>query len=224
MSALPAVKRGYSWADYLAWPESERWEIIGGEAFGMSPAPLSRHQFIVGRLAAQWFAFLDRKPCELWLAPMAVRLSDQDVVEPDLFVVCDPRQVKRTHIEGPPALVVEVLSERTMRHDRVRKYRLYERCGVREYWVVQPYPSLVEVYLLVDGHYRLDGGYEKHDVFRSPSFPALRLDLGLVFAFALEPGEDVSMLQESTPPYAVDAIQSEPAASDIPTPGTGVQP
>jgi Uma2 family endonuclease len=133
---------------------------------------------------------------------MAVKLSDHDVVEPDLFVVCDPGQVKRLHIEGPPALIVEVLSDSTLRHDRVTKFRLYEQAGVKEYWLIHPYPSLLEVYVLSRGRYRLHGGCERHEKPKSPSFPDLDVDLGAVFGFPLEPGEAATMVHESVPPYA----------------------
>jgi Uma2 family endonuclease len=206
MGSLPLRKRELSWTDLLARPEGERWELIDGEPFAMSPAT-TRHQFIVTQLGRQLANHFHGKKCRLWLAPMAVKLTDHDVVEPDLFVVCDPRQVKRTHIEGAPTLVIEILSESTLRHDRVRKFGLYELHGVKEYWIIHPYPSLLEVYVLSRGRFRLAGGYEKHEVPRSRAFPDLKLDLGDVFSFPIEPGEEIQMLRESLPPYAATREQ-----------------
>ncbi len=203
MAGLPLYKQKRStWSDYLTWAEGERWEIVDGEVFDMSPTPLSRHQWVADRLHSRLVDFFEGKRCRLWFAPMAVKLSEEDVVEPDLFAVCNPRQIKRTHIEGPPALVIEILSESSYRHDRVTKRRLYERHGVKEYWIIQPHPALIEVNVLRNGKYELHGGYEKHETLRSPTFRGLRLPLKGVFDFPLEPGEEVQMVRESTPPYA----------------------
>ena len=77
-------------------------------------------------------------------------LSEEDIVQPDLIVVCDANRIKPTHIEGPPTLVIEVLSPSTQAYDRVRKLRLFAASGVQEVWLVTPHPSLVEV-LTLDG-------------------------------------------------------------------------
>jgi len=136
----------------------------------------------------------------VWQSPTAVKLSDQDIVQPDLLVVCDERQITRTHIEGPPSLVVEVISEATLMHDRVRKFRLYAQSGVKEYWIVTPYPHLIEVFNLHKGSYVLVGGYGKEDMLVSPTFPTLKLDLARVFDFRLEADEKVDVVKESRPP------------------------
>lgn len=195
-------QQNFTWTDYQSWPEGERWEIVGGEAFGMSPTPTSRHQFISMRLSGMFDRVFRGTGCQPFAAPMAVKLSEHDVVEPDLFVVCNPQQIKPTHIEGSPTLVVEILSESSLRHDRIRKLRLYERSGVSEYWLITPYPSLVEVYVLKDRLFHLDTGYEKHETLVSPTFPELHVDLSDIFDFPIEPGEEVVMIRESIPPYA----------------------
>jgi len=203
MSTATAYKDNYfTWSDYRAWPDDERWEIVGGEAYDMSPAPLTRHQLIVSEIHLQVATFLKGHKCKALVAPIDVKLSDEDIVQPDLLVVCDPAQIQRTHIEGAPALVVEVLYESSLFHDRVRKMGLYARFGVREYWIVTPYPHLIEVYELADDAYKLRGGYTKGDKLVSPSFPELTLDLDRVFDFPLAPGEAVKMVKEGRPPYA----------------------
>lgn len=201
MAELPHWQRQrYSWDDYLSWPDGERWEIIGGEAFDMTPPPLTRHQHVVGELYQALAAFFADGRCRAWLSPIGVRLSDEDIVEPDIAVVCDPSQVRHTHIEGPPSLVIEVASPSTFRHDRVRKMALYARFGVREYWVVTPHPALVEVFLLDGASYRCAAGYGRTETLRSPSFPELQLPLAGVFDFPLEPGEEVDEVREGRPP------------------------
>jgi Uma2 family endonuclease len=110
--------------------------------------------------------------------------------------------MKRTHVEGAPALAIEILSESTALYDRTRKLRLYERSGVGEIWLVTPYPWLVEVLRLDGESYRLAGTYTKTDRLTSPTFPDLVVDLARVFDFPLEPGEEIQMVREGHPPYA----------------------
>ncbi len=128
----------YTWRDYRSWPADERWEIIGGIAYAMAPAPSTKHQTVTLNLAAQIRAGLAAKPCRPFIAPTDVKLSDLDVVQPDILVVCDPAKITPTHIEGAPEVVVEVLSPATSAKDLRQKKALYERAGVREYLVVDP--------------------------------------------------------------------------------------
>ena len=192
---------GYTWDDYCTWDENERWELIGGEAFGMSPAPTSRHQAIVTDLAVQLHQQLRDQPCRTFVAPVDVKLSEKDVVQPDVVVVCDSTQIHETHIEGPPILVVEVLSPSSHRHDRVRKLRLYARCGIREYWLIQPNPAIVEVLQLVADSYRIAGVYTDQETLRSPAFEELELDLAQVFTLPIPADEHIDEVRESAPPY-----------------------
>jgi Uma2 family endonuclease len=158
----PAIdRRGkrYTWSDYRAWPDDEHWEIIGGTAYAMSPAPSTRHQSVAGHLYAKLFQHLSSKPCRPFIAPTDVRLSEIDVVQPDILVVCDPAKITLTHIEGAPDVVVEVLSPNTSTKDLREKKALYERSGVKEYVVVDP----LEHYALRFLHGT--DGYDKGTVF-----------------------------------------------------------
>jgi Uma2 family endonuclease len=198
-NAAKALKT-YTWGDYRMWPDDQRWEIIGGEAYAMSPAPTVRHQDIQGRLFVAMFGYLRGKTCRVYNAPIDVKLSDLNIVQPDLVVACRPEQIKRTHIEGAPALVVEILSESTAVYDRSVKMRVYAMHGVPEVWLVTPYPWLVEVYCLQAGKYQIEGAYRRSDTLISPGFPGLAIKLEEVFDFPLEPGEEVQMVREGTPP------------------------
>lgn len=110
MSPAPAQrKQRFTWDDYRTWPDDERWEIVGGEAFAMSPAPATRHQLLSARLVSALDAFLRGRKCQVYAAPVDLKLSDEDVVQPDILVVCEPEKVKPSHIEGPPTLVIEIL-------------------------------------------------------------------------------------------------------------------
>ncbi len=203
-----AVKESFTWDDYCTWSDNERWEIIDGEAFAMSPAPILRHQRISVKLSHQLFNFFDKHPCEVFVAPTDVKLSEHDVVQPDLLVVCDETQMKRTHIEGAPTLIIEILSSSTTLHDRMHKMDLYAASGVKEVWLVTPYPALVEVYLLKDKSYLLKKVFSKNDELKSPTFKDLKLDLAPVFDFPLEPDENIYVIKEGP------SKQTTPSADD----------
>ena len=161
MSPSTALKRDarYTWADYRSWSDDERWELIDGVAYAMSPAPSTSHQRVVGRLYSRLERALDRHPCEPFIAPTDVKLSEADVVQPDILVVCDPAKITQSHIEGAPDLVIEVLSPGTSAKDLRPKKALYERTGVREYLVVDPLEHYAIRFLLGAD------GYDKGTVF-----------------------------------------------------------
>ena len=146
MMPLPASKNHYTFADCLAWDESDRIEIVNGEAIMMSP-PSRAHQEILMELARQLANYLEGKRCKVYPAPFAVRLFERDgdapenvdtMVEPDISVVCDNNKLDKHGCKGAPDMVVEILSPSTRRHDRLVKLGLYQQAGVREYWIVDP--------------------------------------------------------------------------------------
>lgn len=167
----------------------------------MSPSPGAWHQQLAGALFVGLKAHLQGKPCQVFIAPLDVRLSAHDQVQPDL-VVCDPQQIKATHIAGPPALVIEVLSPATLHHDRLRKLHLYARHGVREYWLVTTFPGLIEVLKLDGDSYRIAGTYAPEDKLRSPLLAELELELAPIFAYPLENGEPPEYVREAGSIYA----------------------
>ena len=141
--------------DFLLFPDDgKRHEIIDGEHY-VTPSPNRRHQYLVGRMFARIAWHLDSHPGEgeIYLAPFDVVLSFHDVVEPDLlFVAADQKDILTDkNVQGPPALVIEVLSKSTRKRDAQTKRRLFERTGVREYWLVDPELDTVQVFRPVDG-------------------------------------------------------------------------
>lgn len=153
--ALPKEKARYTFADYLTWDENERIEIIGGEAFLMA-VPDSKHQEISMEISRQLANFLVGKPCRVYPAPFNVRLFEKDgdapedvdtVVEPDISVICDRSKIDARGCKGAPDLIVEILSPSSLRNDRLVKLRLYQRAGVREYWIADPENKTVQVFL-----------------------------------------------------------------------------
>lgn len=157
--AIPAEKYEYSYSDYLTWDEGDRAELLDGALVMMAP-PTRVHQEISVELTRQLANFLEGKTCRVYHAPFAVRLFEQDgdtpenvktVVEPDISVVCDPDKLDGKGCKGAPDVVMEILSPSTQRHDRLVKLELYQRAGVREYWIVDPDSRTVQVFLLEHG-------------------------------------------------------------------------
>lgn len=195
------IERHFTYDDYRGWDDDQRWELIHGEAFLMTPAPTTRHQRIVSELAFQLNSFFRGKRCQVFESPTDVVLSDEDVVQPDVLVVCDPARIKSTHIQGAPTLVVEVLSPSSETRDRRLKLPLYAGAGVQEFWIVTPWPHLVEVFVLDGASYRVAAVYEKKGELVSPTFPDLKVQLPDVFNFPLEPGEEPPVVREPPGKY-----------------------
>jgi len=158
--ALPALKKGqhYTYADYCAWDDSERWELIDGIPYAMSPAPSPIHQRVSMAIGRQLSNFLQDKPCEVFAAPFDVRLNglgddDEDVVQPDILVNCDREKIDDKGCNGAPDMIIEILSPSTSRRDKVLKFNKYQNAGVREYWIVDPGDKTVIVSILDNGRY-----------------------------------------------------------------------
>ena len=129
----------------LAYREEQREELIGGKIVAMTPAS-TNHTFVSGNIHGIFWHYLRGKKCTPISDGSTVYLTDEDHFVPDMMVVCDPDKIRPTGIYGTPDLVVEVLSRSTMRNDRTHKKEVYARCGVREYWLVNPIDKSVEVY------------------------------------------------------------------------------
>lgn len=182
----------FTYADYLTWPNDERWELIDGVAYAMSPAPGSLHQSVSFELARQFGNYLKGKQCRAFSAPFDVRLThkvDQSdnyidtVVQPDLLVLCDPEKLDDRGCKGAPDLIIEILSPSTAKHDLNDKFYLYQQHGVKEYWIIHPAEKTLLVYKLEeDGIYGKPDRYAEDDKVPVPLLGELVIDLGEVFA------------------------------------------
>lgn len=155
MTLLPRnAERRFTYADYSTWPAGERWELIDGTAYAMGPAPVRLHQKVLGNIFRQVADALEGKTCEAYIAPFDVRLPKANeaddmldsVVQPDLSVICDPAKLDDKGCRGAPDWIVEVLSPATASHDHLTKRVLYERAGVREFWLVHPTDRIATLY------------------------------------------------------------------------------
>jgi Uma2 family endonuclease len=180
---------GFTYSDYSAWPADERWEIIGGEAYLMTPAPTIRHQEISGILYSQFAQFLKGSGCKLFFAPTDVVFDEHNIVQPDLLIVCDKNKITANNIQGVPDLIIEILSPSTALKDKREKKALYERFGVREYLIVYPAEELVERFVLGDVCFNTPELFGWDEVLPLAIFPELRLNLWEVFDKQLLRGE-----------------------------------
>ena len=185
-----ATKETYTYGDYLTWPDDERWELIDGIPHNMTPAPSRSHQGISRELLLQIAIYLTGKTCKVYAAPFDVRLpkgEEEDelietVVQLDLVVVCDPKKLDEPGCKGAPDWVVEILSPHTAAKDMKIKRDLYERVGVREYWLVDPVNKTVQIYKSEgDGRYGRPEVYAAGDQVKAGIFSDLIIDLAMVF-------------------------------------------
>jgi Uma2 family endonuclease len=137
-------KKAFTYSDYLTWPDSERWELIDGEPYAMSPAPSRVHQEIIGEIFLQNGNYLRGKGCRAYVAPFDVVLVDEgnnkedsrNIVQPDITIVCDKEKLDDRGCKGSPDMIIEVVSPATASLDYVKKLNLYEKYLVNEYWIV----------------------------------------------------------------------------------------
>ncbi len=180
----------YTYEDYLTWTNEARWEIIEGVAYGMSPAPTTAHQRISGALFSMIYNHVEDKGCEVFAAPFDVRLGTPDisdknwktVVQPDISVICDEKKVDDRGCRGTPDWIIEIISPSTASRDHIQKRRLYEKHGVKEYWLVDPTYRLVHIYRIgKDGGYSLFQVCSEEEVIDVNVLPDFSVDLSQVF-------------------------------------------
>jgi Uma2 family endonuclease len=171
----------YTIHEYQKLPEAERLEIIDGTTYDMSPSPTVKHQIIAGHFFGIARDCFRGKECKPFIAPMDVVLDDINVVQPDVFIVCDRSKITEANIKGAPDLIIEVLSPATSLKDRREKKRIYQDHGVREYIIVSPTDETTERFTLVDGSYGGADIFGWHDSFASRIFPELIFNMRVIF-------------------------------------------
>ncbi len=193
----------YTYQEYEKLPENVRLEIIDGVVYDLAASPLVKHQVIVLKLATMFERFFTGKPCKPFVAPLDVVLDDINVVEPDIFVVCDPEKITEKNIKGAPDLVIEVLSPSNIIKDRRTKKWLYEQHHIQEFIIISPMEESAERYWLVDGKYGVAELFNWDESFYSKLFPELCFDLRVIF-------EKENVVSEPDPAWLVQARLTYP--------------
>ena len=187
--ALPQKDEYYTLEDALNWEEHERIEILDGYPV-MQAAPSRQHQEVAVELTRQLANYLVGTKCKVFVAPFTVcpfatREDDprsiDTLVEPDITVVCDPEKLDKVGCKGAPDLIIEILSPSSLRHDRLTKHNLYQRAGVREYWIVDPESKTVQTFVLENGYYAAQDFGDEGDTIQVNVLEDCAIDLSLVF-------------------------------------------
>ena len=182
-TAQPAVKLTYE--DYCAAPADNRYELLDGELI-MVPAPNLKHQVVSGKIYTPLSQFIeDQALGTLLYAPCDVLFSDNNVLQPDLLFVSREREHllrDGQKVQGPPDLVVEILSPSTAERDRGSKLALYSRYGVTEYWVVDPVAETIQIHRLQGGTVVPTRSFGRGETLLSPLLPGLELHLDDIFS------------------------------------------
>ena len=148
----------YSESDYESLPEDVRAELINGQLYYQA-APSRIHQKILNAVNNTIYNYIHAKggSCEVYPAPFAVKLQEENenIVEPDISVICDPGKLTDRGCTGAPDWIVEIISPSTASHDYIRKLKLYADAGVKEYWIVDPDKKSVYVYHLEEDKFEV---------------------------------------------------------------------
>jgi len=171
----------FNYDDYKLLPEEKRYEIIEGELL-VTPAPSIRHQKVLGRLFNKIYTFAEGARLGTVLAaPTDVVLDNESVVQPDILYVSAARHPileSGVAVHGAPDLAVEILSPSTAKRDQVIKRKLYQKYGVREFWIVDPDVQTVEVCALGEGSSTL---FTRGSRLVSPLLPGFQVPLDDLF-------------------------------------------
>ncbi len=172
----------FTYLDYLKIPEEPgfRFEILEG-ILVKEPSPSVMHQRVsrrLQRILEDYFWEADSKG-EIFDAPLDVTFLDVTVVQPDILYVSGEQShiIKDARIDGPPALVVEILSPSSIRKDRLQKLQIYQKAGVLHYWLVDPEERTLECFYLREGAYSLVAAGMDEDVMEHPEFSGLSIPL-----------------------------------------------
>jgi Uma2 family endonuclease len=184
MEPVRPARLPYSYEDYAALPnDGRRWEVIDGE-LEVNPAPAPRHQTVSRRLQFELMRLLEEPGiAQIFNAPIDLILSDSNILQPDLAILGSSRDhlITGRGIEGPPDIVVEVLSPSTKVLDQRVKKRTYARFSVPEYWIVDPVGGHLELFRLAADDYVLEQRFDRASVLTTPSFSEVQVELARVF-------------------------------------------
>ncbi len=160
----------------------ERYEIIAGLRYDFLSSPKYVHQKILTNFHLGFHAACSMNG-EILLAPMDVHFDEDNIVQPDVIYIANENLgiIRDGFVFGVPDLLVEILSESTGRRDKTVKKALYERSGVREYWLVDPIYRIVEQFVLTDQRYQLEATLTEEERLTSPTIPCLTIELSAIF-------------------------------------------
>ena len=176
-------KKQSTYSDYLKTPEGGKFQLIGGEIIEMT-SPSLYHQRIIARFLTIFNNYiLSHNLGEAFVAPLDVHFTDAETYQPDILILLTESfsKMQENKIEGAPDLIVEVLSPSTAYYDLKHKKTIYEKHGVREYWVVDPIDKTVEIYQNQNAKFHLIAELTKTDTAKSQLIAGMEVELEKVF-------------------------------------------
>lgn len=183
---IPEKNKLYTYKDYLTFPDDERIEIIGGELYNMG-SPSVIHQSLITNLIFEIQSYIksNKGDCKVFTAPFDVVLKNDDedvekssnVVIPDISIICDKNKLNDgKKCVGSPDMIIEIVSPSNASNDCVRKLGLYEKFGVKEYWIVDPRDKIILVYSLTDNKYGMPKMYTFNQKIKVNIYDDLEID------------------------------------------------
>ena len=186
MSTQPAVRR-WTYDEFARLPnDGNRYEVIGGELY-VTPSPTRLHQRVVTNIGYELEGFVRAHDLgEVYVGPFDVLFEEGDYMAPDVVFVRRDRQeiLGERGVEGPPDLVVEVLSPKTAGIDRKVKRERYAHFGVAEYWIVDPLARRIEIHRVTDDpSHRTETVTDSYRWQPIPGGPVLTLNVAALTGF-----------------------------------------
>lgn len=180
MPSAMAHEKRYTIDDIYSLPEGSRAELIDGRIYYMAP-PARKHQRIAGEIFGIIREYINAHngPCEVDIAPFAVFLNedDENYVEPDISVICDPDKLTDKGCFGAPDWIIEIVSPGSRRMDYFTKLFKYRTAGVREYWIVDPEKNRILVYDFVSEN---TGDYTFSDSVKAGIYEDFYIDFAVI--------------------------------------------
>ncbi len=177
------TKKKYTVDDYMLLEEGAPFQLIENELI-MSPSPTPIHQFIVARISRSILNFLEDRDLGGYTAgTVDVVFDKNNVFQPDFVYVSEERRaaIVKNHLEGPPDMVIEILSPSNARYDLSQKKEIYEKYGVKEYIIFDPIAKNADLYVLKDSRYYLHQKAQKNELLHSVILPGFSFDLNYLY-------------------------------------------
>lgn len=177
-------KKVYTYEDYLKLPDDgNRYEILNGELI-MTAAPYIPHQRVCGNLFHELKLFIkSNKIGEVFIAPCDIIFDKKNVYQADIIFISNENKkiITEANIKGSPDLVIEIISPSTAYYDLFEKKEIYEKFGVKEYWIIDPRKHWIEIFALRQKKYSLFSRIEKKGKVKSSLLKKLEIDFSKIF-------------------------------------------
>lgn len=183
MSFVHLEKKKYTYEDYAKLPEGSQYQLIGGDLV-IVPSPTPYHQRISRKIEFFLLQYVEKNNIgEVLYSPIDVYFGEEDTFQPDIIFISKERLniIGETRIEGAPDLIIEILSPATAYYDLGRKYKVYERSEVKEYWLIHPDRKSIEIYWKDEGRFKLVQTIVESGTARSELLKSFEIELEKIF-------------------------------------------